>query len=141
MKLLERREVPARQDDFGAIFDDFFTSGLSVTGKISPAVDVAEEKDRYIVKADLPGMKQENIKVELDDSVLSISGERKHEKEESDEKKNYHYYERSYGSFMRRFILPKGTDSDKIDAKYEHGVLGIVIPKTEAKKAKEIKVK
>ncbi|MBN2755287.1 MAG: Hsp20/alpha crystallin family protein [Candidatus Goldbacteria bacterium] len=141
MKMLERRDVPARHDDFGAIFDDFFTSGLSVTGKISPAVDVAEEKDRYIVKADLPGMKQEDIKVELDDSVLSISGERKHEKEENDEKRNYHYYERSYGSFMRRFILPKGTDSEKIDAKYEHGVLQIIIPKTEAKKAKEIKVK
>jgi len=141
MKLLERRDSPVRQDDFGSIFDDFFTSGLSVTGKISPAVDVAEEKDRYIVKADLPGMKQEDIKVELDDSVLSISGERKHEKEENDEKKNYHYYERSYGSFQRRFILPKGTDSEKIDAKYEHGVLEIVIPKTDIKKTKEIKVK
>lgn len=141
MKLLERRVLPERQDDFGSIFDDFFTAGLPVTGKITPSVDIAEEKERYIVKADLPGMKQEDIKVELDDSVLSISGERKHEKEENDEKKNYHYYERSYGSFQRRFVLPKGTDSEKIEAKYEHGVLEIVIPKTEAKKAKEIKVK
>ena len=141
MKLLERRGLPARQDSFGSIFDDFFTAGLSEMGKISPAVDISEEKDRYIVKADLPGMKQEEIKVEFEDNVLSISGERKHEKEENDEKKNYHYYERSYGSFQRRFVLPKGTDSEKIDAKYEHGVLEIVIPKTETKKAKEIKVK
>ena len=86
MKLLERRVLPERQDDFGSILTTFYCRP-SCNGKISPSVDIAEEKERYIVKADLPGMKQEDIKVELDDSVLSISGERKHEKEENDEKR------------------------------------------------------
>lgn len=142
MNIIRRVDTPARRDVFADFFDEFFNPDLlPSTGKLAPAVDITEEKDRYIVKADLPGMRQEDVKVELDDGILKISGERKTEREEKDEAKKYHYYERSFGSFERRFVLPRDTDADKIDAKYENGVLSVSIPKTEAKKAKEIKVK
>ncbi len=142
MKLIRRDRTPSRRDIFADFFDSFFTTDLSPANeKLSPAVDIEEDKDKYIVKADIPGMKQEDIKVEIDDGVLKISGERKYEKKEEDKDKKYHYYERSYGAFERRFVLPSDTDVDKIDAKYENGVLEIQIPKTESKKPKEIKVK
>ncbi len=143
MRHLERHDLPVLRSNtfFPSFFDDFLGKedfmGLS---KFTPAVDVAEEKDRYVVKADFPGMKQEDIRVEVDANTLTISGERKHEKEEKDDKKHYHYYERSYGSFERTFTLPHDADGDKIKAKVEHGVLTVDIPKSETKKAKEIKV-
>jgi HSP20 family protein len=142
MNIIRRVDAPARREVFADFFDNFFDSDLTPSiGKHAPAVDIAEEKDKYVVKADLPGMKQDEIKVELDDGVLRISGERRSEREEKDEAKNYHYFERSFGSFERRFVLPKDTDAEKIDAKYENGVLSVSIPKTEARKPKEIKVK
>jgi|DewCreStandDraft_4_1066084.scaffolds.fasta_scaffold01070_40 HSP20 family protein len=142
MKLIRRNQAPSRRDLFADFFDSFFNSDLlPATEKLSPAVDIEEDKDKYILKADLPGMKQDDIKVEVDDGVLKIYGERKTEKKEEDKEKKYHYYERSYGAFERRFVLPSDIDSDKIDAKYENGVLEILIPKTESKKPKEIKVK
>ena len=142
MNIIKRVDSPARRDVFADFFDEFFSSDLMPSsGRLSPAVDITEEKDRYVIKADMPGMKQEEVKVEVDDGVLKIYGERKSEREEKDEAHKYHYYERSYGSFERRFVLPKDTDSEKIDAKYENGVLSVAIPKTEAKKPKEIKVK
>lgn len=142
MKLIRRETAPSRRDIFADFFDSFFnTDLLPSTEKLSPAVDIEEEKDKYVVKADIPGLKHDDIKVEVDDGVLKISGERKYEKKEEDKEKKYHYYERSYGSFERRFVLPSGVDSEKIDAKYENGVLEIQIPKIESKKPKEIKVK
>jgi HSP20 family protein len=142
MKLIKRGGTPSRRDVFADFFDSFFnTDLLPASERLSPAVDIEEDKDKYLLKADIPGMKQEDIKVEVDDGVLKIYGERKHEKREEDKDKKYHYYERSYGAFERRFVLPSDTDVDKIDAKYENGVLEIQIPKTESKKPKEIKVK
>ena len=141
MKLITRNNTPARRDVFADFFDEFFTSGLMpATGKLAPAVDIIEEKDRYVVTADLPGLKQEEVKVEFNDGVLRIHGERSHEKKEEDKEKHYHYYERSYGSFERRFVLPRDTDAEKIKAAMKDGVLEVEIPKTEAKKPKEIKV-
>ncbi len=142
MNIIKRVEAPARRDLFADFFDEFFKSDLlPSTGKLSPAVDITEEKEKYVVKADMPGMKQEEVKVEVDDGVLRIYGERKSEREEKDEAKKYHYYERSYGSFERRFVLPRDADAEKIDAKYENGVLTVFVPKTEEKKPKEIRVK
>ena len=143
MKLVRRYDAPARHTGFfNDFFEDFWKdTGFSTNGKLTPAVDVTEDKEKYLVKADLPGLKQEDIKVELDENVLKISGEKKHEHEEKDEKKHYHYCERSYGSFERSFALPKGTDAEHIKAKYEDGVLSVEIPKTEIKKPKEIEVK
>ncbi len=141
MKLIRHNSRPVARDIFTDIFDDFFGRDfLTSTTKLAPAVDIAEEKDKYVVKADLPGLKQDDIKIELTDNVLSISGERKSERNEEDKNKKYYYYERSYGAFERKFVLPNDADVEKIKAKYENGVLTIDIQKKESKKPKEIKV-
>lgn len=103
-----------------------------------PRVDVTEEKDRILVRADLPGMKQEEIQVEVDEGTLTIRGERKKETE-SKEGKTYRL-ERSYGSFLRSFTLPATVDETKVNAAYKNGVLEVTLPKREGTKAKQIKV-
>jgi HSP20 family protein len=141
MKLIRRPSRSITGDIFSDFFDDFWGKDfLTSTSKLAPAVDIAEEKDKYIVKADLPGMKQDDIKVELSENVLSISGERKHEKNEENKDKHYYYYERSYGAFERKFVLPSDADVEKINANYKDGVLTIEIQKKESKKPKQIKV-
>ncbi len=103
-----------------------------------PDVDITEEKDRLLVKADLPGMKQEEIAVEVSEGVLTIRGERKRESETKDAKT--YRVERSYGSFLRSFTLPAGVDAAKVNAAYKSGVLEITLPKLAAAKAKQVKV-
>lgn len=107
-------------------------------GQWLPEVDITEEKDRIVVKADLPGMKQEEITVEVSDGSLTIRGERKRESETKDAKT--YRVERSYGSFLRSFTLPAGVDAAKVSAAYKHGVLEIALPKLAEAKAKQIKV-
>ncbi len=104
-----------------------------------PAVDLFEEKDDIVVKAELPGMEKENIEVNLTDHTLTIKGEKK--KEEEVKEKNYYRSERSYGSFMRAIELPRDVHGDKVKASFKNGVLEVRVPKTEEAKAKEIKVK
>jgi len=140
MKLIRRPDF-ARPALFGDVFDDFFRTDFPAKNTMMPAIDIVEEKDHYAIKADLPGMNQKDIKVELDEGVLRISGERSEEKKEEDKENHYRYYERSFGSFERRFVLPREVKEDAIDAKYENGVLKVIIPKAETKKAKEIAVK
>ena len=103
-----------------------------------PEVDITEEKDRILVRADLPGMKQEEISVEVSDGALTIKGERKRESETKDAKT--HRVERSYGSFLRSFALPAGVDASKVNAAYTNGVLEVTLPKLAEAKAKQIKV-
>ena len=105
----------------------------------APAVDVQETEKEYLVKADLPEMKKEDVKVGLRDGVLTIEGERKREKEEKDKK--YHRIELTYGSFIRNFTLPEGTSSDKINAEFKDGVLKLHLPKDEKAKPKTVDVK
>jgi HSP20 family protein len=112
---------------------DFLTDGFW-----APAVDIHEEKDKYIIKADLPGIKQEELDVSVEDDTLTIRGERKLEKEEK--QKNYYRSERAYGAFQRSFALPSSVDAAKINASYKDGVLHITIPKTEETKKKSIKI-
>jgi HSP20 family protein len=107
-------------------------------GQWLPEVDVTEDKDRVIVKADLPGMKQEEIAVEVADGVLTIKGERKRETETKDAKT--YRIERSYGSFLRSFTLPAGVDAARVNAAYKNGVLEVTLPKLADAKAKQIKV-
>jgi HSP20 family protein len=107
-------------------------------GRWLPEVDITEEKDRILVKADLPGMRQEEISVEVSDGVLTIKGERKRETE-SKEGKTYRV-ERSYGSFLRSFTLPAGVDAAKVNAAYKNGVLEVTLPKLAEAKAQQIKV-
>ena len=105
----------------------------------APTVDVYEEKDDIVVKAELPGMDKDNIEVNLTDHTLTIKGEKKKEEEVKEE--NYYRSERSYGSFLRTLELPKDVHADKVKASFKNGILEVRIPKTEEAKAKEIKVK
>lgn len=105
----------------------------------SPAVDITEDEKEYIVKAELPDIKKEDVKVCVENGDLTISGERKFEKEEKGKK--YHRIERSYGSFVRSFTLPEGVSGDKVGASFKDGVLEIHLPKDEKAKPKSIEVK
>lgn len=108
--------------------------------EISPSVDIFEEGNDLVVKADLPGVRKEGLDVNIAENYLTISGEKK--KEEKVERENYYRFERSYGSFTRRFELPEGLDTDKAKAHFENGVLEVRIPKSEeaVKKAKKISI-
>ena len=105
----------------------------------SPRVDITEDDKEYVIKADLPDVKKEDIKLTVLDNVMSISGERKYEKEEQGKK--YHRVERSYGSFMRSFTVPDDADASKVSAEYKDGVLNAHLPKSEKANQKSIEVK
>jgi HSP20 family protein len=105
----------------------------------SPRVDIAENDKEYIVKAELPELKKEDVKVTVENGQLSISGERKFEKEEKGKK--YHRVERSYGSFLRSFTLPEGVSGEKSTAEFKDGMLTVHLPKDEKAKPKAIDVK
>jgi len=107
-------------------------------GEVSAKVDIFEEGNDVVVKAELPGMKKEDLDVNLTDDTITVSGEKK--KEEKIEKKDYYRVERSYGSFTRSFRLPKEVQSDKAKASFKDGVLEIRVPKTEEAMKKEKKV-
>jgi len=103
-----------------------------------PAVDVFEKEDRFVVKAELPGMKEEDIDVSVIGDTLSIKGERKTETEIKEE--DYYRCERSYGSFYRSIPIPSNVDADKIEASFEDGVLEVALPKSAKVKPKKIAV-
>lgn len=125
-RIFERRPV---DDDNG--------SSLA-TSDWTPAVDIKEEDDRYVIHADVPGVDPKDIEVNMEDGVLTIRGERKAEKR--DEREGYKRVERVRGSFYRRFSLPDTANADAISAKSQHGVLEVVIPKQEKLQPKRIEV-
>ena len=104
----------------------------------APAVDIVDEKDQIKVKADLPGMKKEDIEVNVENDVLTIKGEKKEEKEIKE--KDYVRSERTYGVFHRAFTLPASVDAARVNASYKEGVLEIALPKKEGAKPKQIKI-
>jgi HSP20 family protein len=104
----------------------------------APSVDITEDEKEWLIKADLPEMKKEDVKVSVENGVLAITGERKFEKEEKDKK--YHRVERSYGHFLRSFALPDGVDDTRLAAEYKDGVLRVRLPKSERTKPKSIEV-
>lgn len=126
-------------DDVERFFDDDFFGAPSVRSWV-PAVDVEEKDGAYIVRADLPGLKKDDIHIELHDGILTLRGERDDKHEEK--KKNFYRLERYHGSFERSFRVPEGTTEKDIAAKYRDGVLELRIPapKVEEKKAIPIKV-
>ncbi len=125
------------------LFDEFFGLDKGVWPEsalnVVPAVDLEETEDAFKITAELPGMTKKDIKITLENNVLSISGEKKAEKETKD--KNFHRVERSYGKFHRAFELPGAVNRDKIEAEYKDGILSISVPKTEEAKPKQIEVK
>ncbi len=106
------------------------------TSRFVPTVDIVEDEKKIVLKSDLPGVNEKDIEVKLDDGVLTLSGERKFDKETKDE--NLRRVERRYGSFRRSFALPDTVDAEKVSASYKNGVLEIALPKV---KTKEKKVK
>jgi HSP20 family protein len=131
------------QKEINRMFDTFWRGGTLADrsfydGEFSPAVDIAEEDDQYLVKVELPGVSKDDVKITMEGNLLTISGEKKGQKET---KKNYHALERSYGSFSRSFTLPTTVQGDKVAAEYKDGVLTINLPKAEEAKRKQIEVK
>lgn len=122
-------------------FDDFLNremSGLSEHARsLAPAIDIDETNDEYLITADMPGIKQEDINIECTGNQLTISAERKSETAEGRKQERR---ERFYGTFQRSFTLPAGVDADKIQAAYEGGVLTITVPKVEQAKARRIEI-
>jgi HSP20 family protein len=130
------------------LFEDFWRRPSSWLGwpemrvakrfEISPSVDIYEEGNELVLKADLPGITKDEVEINVTDNVLTLTGEKK--KEEKVERENYFRYERSHGSFCRRFYLPEGIDTEKIKAHYKEGVLEVRLPKTEEAKQKTRKI-
>jgi len=104
----------------------------------SPLVDVSEDDKEFIIKADLPEVKKEDVHVIVEDGTLRITGERKFEKEEKN--RRYHRIERSYGSFERSFLLPEGAKTDKVKAEFKNGTLQVHLPKAPEAKTKSLEV-
>ena len=137
------RELESMQSRLNRLFGDApfqrkGEDGMSLSGW-SPAVDVQETDTEYVIKADLPDVKKEDVKVELLDGALTIEGERQQEKEEKGKK--FHKIEREYGKFLRRFALPNEVDASKVQADFKNGVLNVHLPKSAAAKPKAIEVK
>lgn len=130
------RTLPRDLDSF---FNDFGLDYRSSDKVWAPSVDIVETEDNYKLKAEIPGMNKDDIKISFEDHVLTLSGERKNESEENE--KNLHRVERFYGKFQRSFHLPEGIKTDDISAKYKDGVLTIDVPKAEEVKPKEIAIK
>src|SRR5436190_1756866 len=104
----------------------------------TPLADITEDDMEYVIKAELPELRKEDVKVTVENGVLTISGERKFEKEEK--KKKYHRVERGYGTFMRSFALPDDADGNKVKAEFKNGLLTVHLPKNERAKSKHIEV-
>jgi HSP20 family protein len=145
----EPAKVPSVFLDVEKWFEEAFKKPFSLLGlprlkfpgteELIPSVDIFEEKNDVVVKAELPGIKKEDIDVTLTDDTISIAGEKK--KEEEVQKKNYYRWECSYGSFARTFTLPAEVQTEKVKTQFKDGVLEVRIPKTEEAIKKEKKVK
>ena len=136
------RDMSTLQHRINHLFNEpFFRSGdddeLSL-GTWSPAVDMFDDDDKIVIKAELPGMEKKDISVDIDNQVLTLSGERNYDNEVKEE--NYYRRERSYGKFQRAFTLPADVDSDKIKAEFKDGVLQVEVPKPEEQKPKQVTI-
>lgn len=140
-RLLRELEEPIRH--FDSIFGTPYLPALwrrlpTIDHEWVPAIEIFEKEDKYVVKAELPGMKEEDVDISVADDTLTIKGERKTENEVKEE--DYYCCERSYGSFFRSIHLPSNVDAKKIEATYEDGLLEISLPKATEAKPKKVKV-
>jgi HSP20 family protein len=136
-------ELNTLQTEMNRLFTSLFDTptravGAAPTRRWVPAMDLVENEDHYVLHADLPGLSEQDIKIELDARVLTISGERRSERD--DEQHGYRRIERSYGSFSRSLTLPAGVDGDAVAASFDKGVLEVRIPKPEQAKPRTIAV-
>ena len=138
------RELSSLQSEMNRLFDGLFEqpsargSEQNAMRRWIPAMDLAETDEHFVLRADLPGMSEEDVKIELDDNVLTLSGERKSEHETRRE--GFYRVERAFGSFSRSLTLPKGINADAVSASFDRGVLEVRIPKPEQAKPRRISI-
>jgi HSP20 family protein len=139
-------ELNTIQNEMNRLFNTFFDqpgarsgSGNGATNRRwMPAMDLIETADHYVLRADLPGLADEDVNVQLEDNVLTISGQRASEHDQQQE--GYYRLERAFGSFSRSLTLPEGVDPDGVQAHFDRGVLEIQIPKPEQKKPRQVQI-
>ncbi len=137
-------ELNTIQNEMNRLFNNFFdqpgqaTRGNGTARRWLPAMDLVETAERYVLRADLPGLGDGDVNIQLEDNVLTISGERKAERE--DQQEGYYRLERAFGSFSRSLTLPDGVNPDGIEAHFDRGVLEISIPKPEQKKPRTVQI-
>jgi HSP20 family protein len=133
------REVASLQDRVNSLFQDFAGDNQTVTAAaFAPAVDVYENGEKVVLKLDVPGIKEEDLDIRVENQTLSVRGERKFEAEEKEE--NFHRIERRYGSFFRSFSLPTTVDTENVNASYNAGVLKLELKKKASAQPRQIKV-
>ncbi|HTY40958.1 MAG TPA: Hsp20/alpha crystallin family protein [Thermoanaerobaculia bacterium] len=135
------RELATLQDRLNRAFGAFGRTERDDEMNLAawaPPVDIAEEKDRIVITAELPGFKEDQIEIQTENGMLTLRGERKFEKESDG--KSYHRVERSYGQFVRSFSLPNNVDREKIKADFSNGLLKVELPKREDAKPRTIKI-
>ncbi len=132
-----------RGDLFGGdverIFDDFFNRPLSTWSAWTPAADLYETDDEFVLELEMPGFSRNEIDVTVEHGILSVSGQRTHQ-EESEERPTYHVRERSYDRFTRSFSLPRSVDADSVDARFDNGILRVTLPKAAEAKPRRIEI-
>src|SRR4029079_11043447 len=136
------RDLRTLQEEVNRLFSSnlgrsFGDEGIG-RGAWAPSVDIYENKDQIVLEAELPGMNQEDFDLSIENSVITLRGERKFEK--TDDSDNYHRVERSYGSFTRSFTLPQTVSAEDAKAEYSNGVLRVTLPKREETKARRIEI-
>jgi HSP20 family protein len=137
MALLMKPEPFAAE--FNRLFDTLFQpANGTTTSRWVPAMDLVEAEDHFVLKADLPGLDEDAVSIEVQDNVLTVSGERKSEHEQR--QKGWYRVERSFGRFSRSLTLPEGVNADAISANFDKGVLEIRIPKPEQRKPRKIEI-
>jgi HSP20 family protein len=137
------REFTTLQNEMNRLFNTVFDApapgnGGSTLRRWMPPMDLVETEDHFVLRADLPGMKEEDVKIEFDDGTLTVSGERKAEHESKNE--GYYRVERAFGSFSRSLTLPEGVDAEAVTANFANGVLEVSIPKPEVRKPRRIEI-
>ena len=138
------REMSTLQNEMNRLFNTVFDTPAPGNGgggtlrRWMPPMDLVETEDHFVLRADLPGMKQDDVKIEFEDGTLTVSGERKAEHESKHE--GYYRVERAFGSFSRSLTLPDGVDADAVTASFDRGVLEIRIPKPEQRKPRKISI-
>src|SRR5215203_7321409 len=124
--------------DLHRLFNTLFEDRSVAQQRWMPAMDLVEADDHFVLKADLPGMAEEDVSIEVRDNALTISGERKAEHERRE--RGWYRVERSFGRFSRSLTLPEGVDPDAISASFDRGVLSVTIPKPERRKPRKIQI-
>ena len=134
------RELDEVTNRMARMFDEAGVRGYNGTTVWAPQVNVAETADELVFTAELPGMSRDQVSIELEQNVLTISGEKVEERTEGDEERKYHLWERTYGSFHRSFTLPRPVNADQAAARFENGVLEIRLPKAPEAKGRKIEI-